>query len=1098
MLNVISRVAARMGLLALLGLPLFAPLYGQVTSGDLTGNVTDASGGLVTNADITVKNTATGVQNRTRVSGSGQYRVSNLPVGNYSLEVSASGFSTTRVENIEIDLSRTATVNVTLQVSGTTTTVDVISATTSIDTTSAQIQNTYETRQLSDLPIASGGATSGIYNLSLLNAGVATSGSVGAGSGPSVGGQRPRNNNFTLEGVNINSKSVTGPVVTVPNDAVSEFTVLQNQFSPEFGWSSGGQFNQAVRSGTNEFHGRVYEYFENRNLNAMDNLTAISGLTENPRYDANRFGGQIGGPILKNKLFFFANFDYNPVGQASVGGAILAPTTAGYGLLANDPNISQANLRQLQQYLPGVATATAAPVVVNGQSIPLGQFTVSGPNYTNYTSGLGAIDYTISEKDSIRGRFVYNKNDAVDAAAQLPQFYTISPTRSYAVTVNEYHNFSPTLINEFRLGYNRQNQDFPAGNFTWPGLDAFPNIQINELNINIGPDPNAPQFGIQNIYQGTDNLTWTKGAHTIKFGVDFQKSIAPQSFTQRARGDYEWETLAGYLTDIYPDYLAQRSLGSSIYYGDQTTTGGFFNDNWKLRPNLTVNLGLRYEFQTVPYSMRRQDVNLASSVPGLISFAKPYPQTDNFMPRIGIAWVPGKEGKTVIRSGFGINYDQIYDNLGLLTLPPQVQQTIDVTGTTQAGFLAGGGIPPGTQTGGLSVADARAATSGFVPNQKRPKSLQWNFGVQRSFGEDYTFEVRYVGTRGLNLPMQIQLNRSALINSSNALPLFYSQPSQATLDALPTATGQLVDTYSTAQSTTPAFAAAGFTSPITAYMPVGVSTYHGLATQLNRRFRNGMNFTLAYTLSHNIDNSTADVFSTNTTPRRPQDFNNLSEDRASSALDHRHRLTASLLYDLPFFKGSNNWFMKNLLGNWQVAPIYTYQSGTVWTVQSGSDVNLNGDGAPDRGIVNSNGVGNTSSGVTALTNTAGTTVGYLADNPTARFIAGAPGLVSNIGRNTMALNPINSVDLTLVKRFNIKERYSFELQARAFNVFNHSQYTGGFLNDVRPAGTGCNACAVTGAQVLSYVTPGSGFFNQPDQIFSSNPRTMQITAKFNF
>ncbi len=209
-----------------------------------------------------------------------------------------------------------------LEPGASTETVEVSGEAPIIDTTTTQLQTTYEGKTLQDLPIANLGVSTngqnlGVLNLSLLDAGVGSTGGLGAGTGPSIGGQRPRNNNFTVEGVDNNDKGVTGPLIYVPPDAVSNFSVLQNQFSPEFGHSTGGQFNITVESGTNSFHGRVYEYFQNRNLNAVDTILANQGIFSNPRYDNNRFGGQLGGPIFKNKLFFFANFEYNPVGLAA-------------------------------------------------------------------------------------------------------------------------------------------------------------------------------------------------------------------------------------------------------------------------------------------------------------------------------------------------------------------------------------------------------------------------------------------------------------------------------------------------------------------------------------------------------------------------------------------------------------------------------------------------------------------------------------------------------------------------------------------------------------------------------------------------------------
>ena len=346
-----ARIAALLAILAVFSVSVLA----QSTSGELAGTITDVTGATIPGATVAATNTATSVMATTTTSSSGQYRLSNLPVGSYDLTISASGFTKQQQKGLIVDLNKTSTKNLILQVGEATTTVDVQEASTTIDTTTAQIQSTYDAKQLSDLPTstlgAGGGTTSsGVVNLSLLSAGVSTSGSVGAGSGPSVGGQRPRNNNFTIEGIDNNNKAITGPLVFVPNDAVSEFTVLQNQFAPQFGHSSGGQFNQVVKSGTNQYHGTVYEYFRNRDMNAADQQSEVSGTPLHPRYDQSRLGATFGGPIKRDKLFFFTNFEYNPLAYAPPPVTLYAPTAAGYSMLAGVPGVSANNLTTLQNY----------------------------------------------------------------------------------------------------------------------------------------------------------------------------------------------------------------------------------------------------------------------------------------------------------------------------------------------------------------------------------------------------------------------------------------------------------------------------------------------------------------------------------------------------------------------------------------------------------------------------------------------------------------------------------------------------------------------------------------------------------------------------
>lgn len=1106
------------------------PLSAQLTSGNLTGTVYDPAGATVPGASVTAHNNGTGADAVTTSTSTGEYRFENLPVGSYTLTVTASGFTRTEVQNINVELNQTVTNNIKLAIAKASTTVDVSEAFVQIDTTTAQVQTTYNSKQLADLPSASGGqAGSGVINLSLLNAGVTTSGGAGYGVGPSVGGQRPTNNNFTIEGIDNNALSVTGPIVTVPNDAVSEFSVLQNQFSPDFGHSSGGQFNQIVKSGTNQFHGMLYDYFENRNLNAADNLASVQGTPLHPRFDQNRFGGNIGGPIKRNKLFFFLDYEYEPTGSTS-STAYDAPTAAGYSTLAALPGINQTNLAEYRKYLGTATTAAnpatlpfAAPVQVapgpgsneslqtgvfapgatGAITIPVGLISSSLPDYQNAEFGVGSVDYTISDKDSLRGRFILNRTGTIDNTGFPAVFFGIQPTNAYLATLSEYHTFTPTLINELRLGYNRFNQQFPIfGNQSFPGLDSFPNIDVYELNAAYGPDSNAPQYTIQNMYQLTDNVTWTKGNHSFKFGFDGWSAISPSKFIQRSRGDYEWSYLSDYLYDNNPDGIAQRSLGNAAYYQNQQLLGFYANDNWKIKPNLTINLGLRYEYLTVPLSENTQDLNASASVPGLITFKSPTAQTTNFMPRVGVAWSPGTSGKTSIRAGFGITYDVLYDNLGTLSLPPQLNTTVDVTGLNATGFLAGGGILPNTSIAIPEGAAARPVTAGFIPNQQRPEAYNWNFGIQHEFASNYIFETRYLGTRGLYLPIQVQLNIQPTVNASNALPVFFTMPSQATLNSLTSTSAGLQNAYDNGGNIVPAYANQGFTGLITAFTPQGNSIYHGWANQLSRRFSNGLQFQGSYTWSHNIDDSTDALDSTVLAPRRPQDSQNLRVERASSLLDYRNRIVLEMMYDVPIFK-NRNWFLRNVVGNWEVAPVYTYQSGQLVTPQSAVDSNLNGDSAPDRVFINTAGNRNLGTTTVPLTNGAGDTVAYLAANPNAMFVAAPKGTLPNGGRSLLALNPIDNIDLTLLKRFNITERVRLEFSARFFNIFNHPQYTGGYLNDVAafgPSGTGGGYAAGTALGDLARTTiqPGTSVFEQWSQAFSSNPRQGQLALKFIF
>ena len=1115
-----------MGVVVLIvGLLVAGTAQSQIISGDVVGTVYDKTGAVVPNAKISLTNVATGVKHEVTTSANGEYRFSNLPVGTYDVQVSAGNFATTKIPGFKVELNKTSSLPITLELSTATTSIEVVGGTTTLDTTTAQLSTTFEEQALAILPSATAGT--GVLNLSLLSSGVSSSGGVGAGTGPSVGGQRPRNNNFTIEGVDNNDKSVTGPLVNVPNDAVAEFSLLQNNFSAEYGHSSGGQFNQVIKSGTNEIHGLAYIYNQNRNYFALDTQQKVqNGLTEVPRYDNNRFGGQVGGAVIKNKLFYFVNFEYQPIGETGSAAASCAPTAAGLQAIANytpaspaagDRALNPENVSVFTKYVPaGTITDVGCQPIFLGKD-PLTQTPVEtaglafpAPSFNNTKRLVTSGDWNISAKDQLRARYIWNDFEGIDTAASLPIFFQPLPNKYYLFTLNEYHQFSPNVQNEFRLGFNRFFSSLSAGNFTFPssgagaGPDQFPNLTFDDLNfLQIGPDGNAPQGTIQNTYQASDAVSWTKGRHSFKFGFEARKVISPQLFIQRSRGDYEYGGLYDYLTDDQPASFAERSTGTTPFYGDQTAWYWFAQDSWRLRPNFTLNLGVRYEYTTIPFSQKLQKVNSIASFPGLVDFREPSAAKNNWAPRIGFAYSPGTTGKTSIRGGFGIAYDVLYDNLGILSNPPQFSTTFDCGITFDCtsfdptnprftnGFLTGGGIPS-VAPPFSDQAGAAKATASYVPvDQKSPKSIDWTLGVQHEFANDYTVEIRYVGTRGIHLPSQIRLNRTPQVTSTVFLPTYLQDPGQAAKDALPfTLAGIKAGAYGNGDGFVPAWEAGNFNGAnVVSFEPWASSTYHGLASQITKRFSHGLQFVGSYTLSKTIDDATADVFSTVLAPRRAQDWLNLSADRSNSILDHRHRFTLALLYDVPFFKHSN-WAMKNAVGNWTIAPIYTYQTGQWATPQSNVDSNLNGDSAGDRPIFNAAGAAGTGSGVTALKNSAGATVAYLANNPNARFIVAGSGALSTAGRSLLQLDAINNVDLTLSKRISITERYRVEFQAQAFNLLNHAQYIGGYLNDVASIG-------FTGVE-RNMLIPNNPDFNKPATVFSSNPRNLQLALKFFF
>jgi hypothetical protein len=550
--------------------------------------------------------------------------------------------------------------------------VEISEAPPAIDTTTAQLQNTFETRAAEEIPTAGLSRTingSGIWNLSLLGAGVSSQGGVGQGPGPAIAGQRPEDNTFFLDGVSNNNHYSTGPLVYVSNQAVAEVSLLQNQFSAEFGGASGGVFNAVVKSGTNQIHGSLYEYFQNRNLNAVDSTVWTQGLTSNPRFDNNRLGATVGGPILKNKLFYFGNMEYNPLGQSAVPGAPLwSPTAAGYSTLAGIPTLSKTNLGVLQQYVPAAPLNNEGTIPVAGRNIPVGDISFVNPTYTNSYNAIVSLDYNVSDKDQIRGRWIYNKSQGLESPGpNLPVFTVSSPNNNYLYSVSEFHNFTPTLQNEFRGSFSRNVNSLGLPDIKFPGLDVFPQITLDELNgITIGPD--GPSGSIQNLFQLQDNVSKVWGKHNIKAGYHFTDVILTNYFIQRVTGSYEYNTIEQYLLDLTPDVLGERSAGPTSYPAGFLQHEAFVNDDYRILPNLTLNLGLRYEYVTIPIASRYQSYSSPANVAGGITFAEPKPSGNEWSPRIGFAYSPGKNGVWSIRGGFSRAFDLTYANLNTVHL----------------------------------------------------------------------------------------------------------------------------------------------------------------------------------------------------------------------------------------------------------------------------------------------------------------------------------------------------------------------------------------------------------------------------------------------
>src|SRR5262249_12645170 len=885
--------------------------------------------------------------------------------GTYTLTISAQNFKTYSNADVQVQLNRVTDVNATLEPGAVSEIVNVTAGASSdlVETTTSQLGKSFEDRKVIELPIGQD-----VNALALLTPNVTTQGAGVLGAGGSVGGNRARNNSFTIDGIDNNDISVTGPQIAPIQDAVKEFTILTNQFTAEFGHSSAGQFNTITKSGSNDYHGDVWWYNQNKHYNALDHRFKESEAdagrngdeVKRPRFDFNRIGGDFGGQIIKDKLFFFGAFQYQTTGTAGSSQSFQAPTAEGFATLSSIPGVSPFVLIILKQHV-SPAPAAKSTVDVLGRSVPVGDLVVLVPSFNTLHQWHANIDWLPTESDQVRGRVFWDRFRSPLAGTPGPEFQGNEAIDNRLVSITHVHNFSPSLLNEFRFGYRRQVfafnvptqfSDFPKGD--------FPNFDIDELGLFIGPDSNSPQSAIANVYQGVDNVSWNRGSHQFKFGVDYRNAVAPSNFLPRGRGEYAYASLEDFLTDIKPTGSngGLRGVGSGFFAGNQWALYGFAQDDWKLRPNLTINLGIRYEFTSNARDVQTQNLNKISDVdandpalqaarsttglnifPDGIHFRTPKTDKNNWAPRVGFAWAPefkngwlhhifGEQNQSSIRAGFGISYDVLFQNLPLLSLPPQLQQEIDASSGsggpfgTDTHFLENGGIPTGVVPPEFFTDRdlARAFTQGLILDQQTPYTVAWSLAFQREFKTNWSVELRYLGTRGVHLCVQSRLNGG--FPPQFHLPTFFSAseiPSAGQLASLPTRAQFLAARKRVLRDL-------GFLSNFTAFPTQGNSIYHGGSINLKRRFAHGFTVDASYTYSRTIDDSTNELFSSFVNPRRPQDNWNMRAQRGQSVLSHPHRFVASWIYELPFYRNEKGW-KAHAFGNWQISGVYQVESG---------------------------------------------------------------------------------------------------------------------------------------------------------------------------
>jgi len=1108
-----------------------ASVSAQVTGGAVTGSVVDQNGAIVRGASVVLKDKSRGQEFTAQTTDAGSFQFPNVQTGAYTLTISASGFAATNRELV-VSLNQTTTVDVALAVGGGTTVVDVVAGSEAVvQTDTSQIGTTFKGRAAQDLPI-SGNAN----NLALLAPNVVPPANGTAGSGGASGGIRSRGNSFNIDGVDNNDASVTGPATGPIQDAVEEFTLLQNNFNAEFGAGAGGQFNTITKSGTNVYHGNVFTYIDSQHLNARS--TNEDGGAKN-YFKQVRYGGTLGGPIPyphfgeggprwhsgRNKLFFFAAFE--KYFQESAGGlsdAITSPTAAGLTQIAAIPGVSPFMINLFRNSVAVAPVQTTTRTVLGVAGIPFGRFFLAIPSFQDQKSYQFNVDVLPNEKNQFRFRYARTRYNAEQKGNGGLNFNNLNLYNTDIFSANWIHTFSSSVVNDIRVSYFRTIQDFPLKD---PTLTDFPNLTINDISLSIGPNGNLPQGGYDNNYQLYDSITWVTGPHTMKFGGDIRRYLGGSDFLPRSRGDYAYTTFDRAIQDLSPDVVYIRGVGQGTFVSNNWRYFFFAQDDWKLRPNLTLNLGIRYEYQGLYRDAALQATAAPANLPGVLEFGVPEVDKNNWAPRLGIAWAPhwdntvgrllfGEQGASSIRANYSRAFFPNFSNFALISLPPTLQAERNLLGTPLVNnFLANGGITP-IFVPNLDPVVLRDRAGSYIQPQIVPYADSIAFSYQRDLGRSMGLEIRYLKTWGKSLPVQVQLNSRTVVDAAMVVPTYLTLPSLSAIQALPTI--QQIATANPALSASTLQAARqlgpqGFNGALTGLpTPIGESRYDGLAFSLTRRFANNFGFTAAYTWSKTRDNSTNELNTSALNPRRAADAGenfgaglDISNEWGPSPIDIPHRFVASWGYDVPFFNNSSNAFLKAVLGGWAVNGIFQVQSGQPITIQAARDVNRNGDAAGDRALFNASGDPNIGSEVMGVTINASGAIqlvavgsspdpavrAYVAVNPNAGYLRTgyfASELAGNsagtVGRNTFRTKGFNSTGLVLIKntRFGDEGRFNFQIGAEINDLFNQRPVT------IRPFTTN---------QGQAFVTPGNlNFLNY--NLVPFGGRTVTMRAKFIF
>lgn len=1032
-----------------------ATTHAQSTSATLAGAIVDEQQAAIPNAKVTARNVDTNTPRVVATDSEGRYRFTNLPIGNYELIVEATGFAKYVRTGITLLVNQDAVVDVPMKLSTVNEVVTVAENASLLNTNNAEVSTRFDSKRLSELPIAT---NRNVFNVALSAAGVSQlgSGQTGFSSGLSYSsnGGRVRSNNFTVDGQDINDPSVAGGQQPLNNpDIVQEVRLITNQFAAEYGRNSGSVLSVITKAGTNNYHSTAFWFNNNNHFNTCSNLDKAgrpggfcnpNATTEvrkgAPYRSENQFGGTFGGPLHlprfgeggpalingKDKTWFFGSLQRWTDRQLGSGFTLSgAPTEAGRAVLQSAAG-SLPQVAALLRFVPAAQNAnnTSASFTRNGQNyvVPLGDLTGSTAFRYDDWQWSGRIDHQFNSNHRLNGRYLFDDSlTGGTGQATPPGLTTSSPLRAQSAVINLNSVLSSKLVNDARIAWSRYGSRSTASD---PASEEIPSIEIAQLGLNgfnaannrtaIGLAVNLPQFRFNNTYQIQDNVSYTTGGHSLKFGIDFRRTQVKSFFIPTIRGRLAYSTLQDFVNDNATlAATVNRPLpgGAELQYYDNYDYYFFGQDEWKVTPNFTLSFGLRYELPGNTFNdlVPVNDKIVAAAGGDARYRYTPVPSTDknNFQPRIGFSWNPRASGKLgfltggkfVLRGGYARTNDAAFLNINL-NIASAFPFVASINVPSQGAFSS----IRTAQVAGLNP--NTLARTIVADNFRAPEYDQFSLEIQRELTSDTVLRVGYVGTKGSHLFQTLDGNP------------FLAGPTAAPTCVVSAATTCRVD--STRGVIRLRSNAAG-------------SIYHSMQVSLDKRLSRNFSAGLHYTWSAFIDTA-SEIFNPSTGEVAvAQDPFNLRADRARSTYDRPHRITGNAVYQLPFFQDQKG-ALGRALGGFQLNGFFTLQSGAPFTVLNGAD--------PARVLSGIDGlVGNAiRANLNTTLDVSSMNIIELRSQGGASLFSALPAngsvRVGNAGRNILRADGIQNIDLGILKNTRVHEGHTLQFRADMFNATN--------------------------------------------------------------